>query len=201
MLWVNRQRRAGPEKKKARGSRGRDVRRKSPGRESRVSLGVLDGLRSMGSNIEATHPRPSAGKAVWTRQPSALKDGGEVRRRSVCAPDTAGAGKKLPDFVSRGRLVVFSGMGINLVAKQGDDPARVRRTRATRPGPGSFRLSSWLGRLGVAGVEPLALALGIHERTAYSHLERLARDGLAVRVRCIDGGGGVAALARGRAGV
>lgn len=70
------------------------------------------------------------------------------------------------------------------------------RTRATRPGPGSFRLLEWLGRLGLAGVEPMALALGLHERTVYSHLERLRRDGLVVRAVGADGEGGVAVLTR-----
>ncbi len=70
------------------------------------------------------------------------------------------------------------------------------RTRAVRPGPGSLRLLGSLGRLGVAGVEPLALALGLHERTVYSHLERLERAGLVTRVPVTDGGGGVAVLTR-----
>lgn len=73
---------------------------------------------------------------------------------------------------------------------------RVLRTRATRPGPGSFRLLSWLGRLGLAGIEPMALALDLHERTVYSHLERLGREGLVIRAVGADGGGGVAVLTR-----
>ncbi len=73
---------------------------------------------------------------------------------------------------------------------------RVLRTRAVRPGPGSFRLLGWLGRLGTAGIEPLALALDLHERTVYSHLERLADAGLVTRAIGADGGGGVAVLTR-----
>lgn len=75
-------------------------------------------------------------------------------------------------------------------------PGRVLRTRATRPGPGSFRLLAWVGRLGLAGVEPLALALGLHERTVYSHVERLERVGLVTRAPGGDGEGGVAVLTR-----
>jgi hypothetical protein len=45
-------------------------------------------------------------------------------------------------------------------------------------------------------VEPLALALELHERTVYSHLERLARVGLVSRAAGTDGCGGVAILTR-----
>jgi hypothetical protein len=53
-----------------------------------------------------------------------------------------------------------------------------------------------LARLGLAGIEPTALALGLHERTVYSHLERLAGDGLVARAPGADGGGGVVVLTR-----
>jgi DNA-binding transcriptional ArsR family regulator len=55
---------------------------------------------------------------------------------------------------------------------------------------------AWLGRLGIAGIEPLALALGLHERTVYSHVERLARAGLVARVRGTEGEGGVVVITR-----
>jgi hypothetical protein len=69
-----------------------------------------------------------------------------------------------------------------------------RRTRAINPGPGSFRVLAWLGRLGVAGVEPLAVALGLSMRTTYSHLSRLEKEGLVWRVPIRDGAGGAAAI-------
>lgn len=77
-----------------------------------------------------------------------------------------------------------------------DSPRRVLRTRAVRPGPGSYRLLGWLGRLGLAGVEPMAVGLGLSERAVYSHLERLRREGLVARAIGVDGGGGVAVLTR-----
>lgn len=63
-------------------------------------------------------------------------------------------------------------------------------------GPGSYRLLDWLGRLGVAGMEPLALALNLSERAVYSHVRRLGRDGLVERVSGGDGDGGIAVLTR-----
>jgi hypothetical protein len=53
---------------------------------------------------------------------------------------------------------------------------------------------AWLGRLGVAGVEPLALALGLALRTTYSHISRLAKAGLVWRVPIRDAGGGAVAI-------
>lgn len=76
------------------------------------------------------------------------------------------------------------------------DGRRVLRTLARRPGPGSYRLLGWLGRLGVAGVEPLAVALGLSASTTYSHVARLADEKLVVRVAVGDGGGGVVAITR-----
>jgi hypothetical protein len=73
---------------------------------------------------------------------------------------------------------------------------RVRRTPATRPGPGSYRLLVWLGRLGTAGIEPLALALGISRAMVYSHVARLLAEGLVVRPLTGDGGGGAVVLTR-----
>lgn len=55
---------------------------------------------------------------------------------------------------------------------------------------------AWLGRLGIAGIEPLALAMQLHERTVYSHVERLARAGLVARVRGTEGEGGVVVVTR-----
>ena len=69
-----------------------------------------------------------------------------------------------------------------------------RETRAINPGPGSFRVLAWLGRLGVAGVEPLAVALGLSIRTTYSHVSRLETVGLVWRVPIRDGGGGAVAI-------
>jgi hypothetical protein len=66
--------------------------------------------------------------------------------------------------------------------------------RPQRPGPGSLRLLAWVARLGVAGIEPVRLALGLSQATAYSHIERLRREGLMWRVIVGDGGGGVIAV-------
>jgi hypothetical protein len=68
--------------------------------------------------------------------------------------------------------------------------------RPTRPGPGSFRLLAWIARLGVSGVEPARLALGVNQATVYSHIARLARAGLVWRVPVGDGVGGVVVLTR-----
>jgi hypothetical protein len=68
--------------------------------------------------------------------------------------------------------------------------------KATRPGPGSFRLLGWVGRLGVCGIEPARLALGLGQAAAYSHVARLWREGLLWRVRIGDGQGGVVAITR-----
>ncbi len=92
-------------------------------------------------------------------------------------------------------------MSEDVVSSSGQEraagPGRVRAARLpVRPGPGSFRLLGWLGRLGIAGVEPSALALGLSVTVAYSHLARLAREGLVVRVVVGDGGGGVFAITR-----
>lgn len=73
---------------------------------------------------------------------------------------------------------------------------RVLRTPAVRPGPGSYRLLCWLSRLGVAGVEPMRLALGLSQSVAYKHLARLADAGLVARVVAGDGEGGVVRITR-----
>jgi len=65
-----------------------------------------------------------------------------------------------------------------------------------RPGPGSYRLLTWLGRLGVAGIEPIQGALGLSRAVAYKHVARLAAAGLVVRIAPSDGGGGVVAITR-----
>ena len=72
--------------------------------------------------------------------------------------------------------------------------ALVRRPR--RPGAGSWRVLGWVARLGIAGVEPTRRALGLSQAVVYSHLARLADDGLVVRLVVGDGGGGVVALTR-----
>lgn len=80
----------------------------------------------------------------------------------------------------------------------GAGPTRPRQVarRPRRPGPGSYRLLCWLGRLGVAGIEPLAFGLGLNVPVTYSHVARLVADGLAVRVIVGDGGGGAVAITR-----
>ena len=56
----------------------------------------------------------------------------------------------------------------------------------------------WLARIRVAGVEPLAKAIGISERRVRGHAERLEAEGLCVRHRMDDGEGAVlVATARG----
>src|SRR3954471_17529326 len=68
--------------------------------------------------------------------------------------------------------------------------------RPVGPGPGSYRWLAWVARLGVAGVEPQRLVLGISQAVAYSHIARLARVGLLWRVRVGDGQGGAVAITR-----
>ena len=52
------------------------------------------------------------------------------------------------------------------------------------------------GGLGVAGVEPARLMLGVSQAVAYSHIDRLSRSGLLWRVAVGDGHGGVVAITR-----
>jgi hypothetical protein len=68
--------------------------------------------------------------------------------------------------------------------------------KAVRPGPGSYRLLAWVARLGMSGIEPAQLALGISQAAVYSHVARLSREGLLWRVRVGDGHGGVVAVTR-----
>jgi DNA-binding MarR family transcriptional regulator len=72
----------------------------------------------------------------------------------------------------------------------------VSRRKPVRPGPGSHRLLAWVARLGISGLEPARLALGLSQATAYSHVARLSREGLLWRVRVGDGCGGVIAVTR-----
>ena len=67
---------------------------------------------------------------------------------------------------------------------------------AKGPGAGSRRVLSWVGKLGVAGVEPAALALGLSRSAMYSHVARLERAGLLTCVVAGDGRGGVVVLTR-----
>lgn len=55
----------------------------------------------------------------------------------------------------------------------------------------------WLSRVDVAGIEPLALAMGFGQSVMYSHVARLAAAGLVVRVSD-PGGSMVASTAEGR---
>ena len=55
-------------------------------------------------------------------------------------------------------------------------------TRARKPGPRSLELLRWIERLEVVGLEPLALAHRLSQRTTYSHVERLAGAGLVDRI-------------------
>jgi len=64
------------------------------------------------------------------------------------------------------------------------------------PGPGSYRLLAWVARLGIAGIEPARLALGVSQAVAYSHVARLVDARLLSRAWVGDGGGGVVAVAR-----
>src|SRR4051794_7455548 len=52
-----------------------------------------------------------------------------------------------------------------------------RGGRATGPGPRSMEGLRWLGRVDVAGLEPLELVLGTGRSTTYSHVARLAAAG------------------------
>jgi hypothetical protein len=64
------------------------------------------------------------------------------------------------------------------------------------PGPGSYRLLCWVARLGIAGIEPTRLVLGISQAVAYSHVARLVDAGLLWRAWVNDGGGGIVAVTR-----
>src|SRR4051812_24200111 len=64
------------------------------------------------------------------------------------------------------------------------------------PGPGSYRLLCWVARLGIAGIEPTRLVLGVSQAVAYSHVARLVDAGLLWRAWVNDGGGGVVAVTR-----
>src|SRR5918995_4143813 len=54
--------------------------------------------------------------------------------------------------------------------------------REKGPGPRSLEGLRWLARVDVAGLEPWGRAMGFGWRTTYSHAERLAAAGLAVRI-------------------
>ena len=62
------------------------------------------------------------------------------------------------------------------------------------PGPRSLELLRWIERLEVAGLEPLALAHHLGPRAVYSHVQRLAADGLVERI--YDRGGSLVAITR-----
>jgi hypothetical protein len=68
--------------------------------------------------------------------------------------------------------------------------------KPVKPGPGSFRLLGWLARLGVSGVEPAQLVLGISQAAVYSHIARLQRAGMLWRVQVGDGHGAVIVITR-----
>lgn len=68
-----------------------------------------------------------------------------------------------------------------------------------RSGPGSVRVLTWVGRLGLVGLEPLRLGLPMSASTLRSHLVRLDREGLVIRARpSIGGPATVTATARGQ---
>ena len=69
-----------------------------------------------------------------------------------------------------------------------------RPGRPVGPGPRSYALLEWVGRLGVAGVEPIWLALDMSRSVAYSHIARLCRHGLLLRVATHDACGGAVAI-------
>src|SRR3954451_20652168 len=67
-----------------------------------------------------------------------------------------------------------------------------RGGKARGPGPRSYEPLQWLSRVDVAGIEPLALAMGFGQSVMYSHVARLAAAGLVIRV--FDPGGSVVAI-------
>src|SRR3954447_22173232 len=67
-----------------------------------------------------------------------------------------------------------------------------RGGKARGPGPRSYEALQWLSRVDVAGIEPLALAMGFGPSVMYSHVARLAAAGLVVRV--FDPGGSMVAI-------
>ena len=85
------------------------------------------------------------------------------------------------------------------VERRGEARGAMSSRKPVRPGPGSFRLLRWVARLGVSGIEPAQLVLGISQAAAYSHISRLQRAGLLWRAQVGDGqGGGGRDHARGR---
>ncbi len=86
------------------------------------------------------------------------------------------------------------GLGVVVVLGGSAVSALVRRPR--RPGAGSWRVLGWVARLGIAGVEPAQRALRLSQAVVYSHLGRLAEDGIVTRLVVGDGRGGVVALTR-----
>ena len=68
--------------------------------------------------------------------------------------------------------------------------------KPVRPGPGSFRLLRWVARLGVSGIEPAQLVLGISQAAVYSHISRLQRAGMLWRAQVGDGQGSVIVITR-----
>lgn len=70
------------------------------------------------------------------------------------------------------------------------------RRAPKRPGRGSYRVLDWLAKLGIAGIEPMGLALGLSRSVMYSHVARLETAGLVSRVAAGDGQGGVVVLTR-----
>jgi hypothetical protein len=69
-------------------------------------------------------------------------------------------------------------------------------SRPLRPGPGTLRLLAWVARLGVSGIEPAQLVLGLSQAAVYSHIARVIDAGWAWRVVIGDGRGSVVAITR-----
>ncbi len=74
--------------------------------------------------------------------------------------------------------------------------AAPKKHKSSTPGPGSFRVLEILGRLGIAGVEPLAAIGGLSLGTTYDHIRRLETAGLAFRLPYRDGSGGSVGITR-----
>jgi hypothetical protein len=72
------------------------------------------------------------------------------------------------------------GTGKEMKAKSGSKEVR-----------GAGAVLDWLARARIAGVDPMAAALGVSQRQVYLHAERLEADGSLLRPLICDRGGGV----------
>lgn len=163
---------------------------------------VANSIRSVsvGSGIQDTDGEHRTGGDEKNREAAGRQE--ESLRGEVGADgEVEGPGTRAGRERGEGKAVEKESCPMRRVrwpSKHVDEKKRglLMKRASVRPGPGSMRLLDWLARLGVAGFEPLGLALGLSQRVVYDHVARLARDGLVERKVTGDGEGGVVALTR-----